>query len=87
MKTNKKSFPGLCFNSQIDWNYYLERADGDIYYEGYINQQWKKVGENWTTAERLSHESSVAFIEMSPTDNYRKYPIGVFLGDVYDPNG
>jgi hypothetical protein len=24
---------------------------------------------------------------MNPTDNYRKYPIGVFFGDVYDPNG
>ena len=52
-----------------------------------MNQQWKKVGENWTTAERLLLGRSDAFIEMDPADNYKKYPVGVFVGDVYDPNG
>ena len=79
--------PGLCFNSQLDWNYYLSRLDGSIYYEGYKNQQWKKVGQNWTTAERLLLGRSDAYIEMNPADNYKKYPVGVFVGDVYDPNG
>ena len=69
----------------IDWNYYLTRLDGEVQYEGYKNSHLKKVGVNWTTSNLFtSHE---AFIEMNPEDNYKKYPVGFFIGDIIDPNG
>ena len=80
-------FIGVCINSIIDKNYYLSSHEGSIYYEGYKNTQWKKVGENWTTSDRLSFTDNEAFIEMNPADNHNKYPVGIFTGDVYDPIG
>ena len=58
-----------------------------ITYEGYINQKWTKVGENWTTSERLALGRTDALIEMNPANNHKKYPVGVFVGDAYDPTG
>ena len=56
-------------------------------FEGYKNQQLERVGENWTTLERIPFGRSEAFIEMNPANNYKKCPVGVFVGDVFDPNG
>ena len=81
------SILGLCFNSLIDWNYYLVKEDGKIFYEGYKNGQLRKVGNNWRTSERIILGRTDAFLEMNPDDNYKKYPVGSFVGDVYDPNG
>lgn len=78
---------GICFNSLVDWNYYLTRVNGKINYQGYKNTQWIKAGVNWTTSERILLSGSDAFIEMNPADNYKKYPVGRFFGDIYDPNG
>ena len=75
---------GLCDNSQIDWNYYLTSLDGEVFYEGYINEQWKNAGNKWKTSNNLMKD--VAFVEMNPAENSNKYPVGFFLGDMYDPN-
>ena len=68
-------YSGNCFNTLLDWNYYLKKNDGMITYEGYINQKWTKVGENWTTSERLALGRTDALIEMNPANNHKKYPV------------
>ena len=75
---------GVCNNSPIDWIYYLTREAGEIFYEGYKNEQWKKVGGNWVTSNYLNDNN--AFIEMNTADNSKQYPVGSFMGDIYDPN-
>ena len=48
----------------------------------------KKDGEIWIASTPNGIYSTLnAFIEMSPANNYKKYPIGFFIGDVFDPNG
>ena len=75
---------GVCNNSPIDWNYYLTRQEGEIYFEGYKNEQWKKVGNKWITSNY--QVSNDAYLEMSPADNSKMYPVGFFVGNIYDPN-
>ena len=74
-------------NSQLDWNYYLSNDDVGVFYEGYRNSAWRKNGKSWIVSERLDVEGSETFFEMNPEDNNKKYPIGVFTGDMFDPNG
>ena len=48
---------------------------------------WTLEGDYWITSERLKLQGLDAFIRMNPVDNYKKYPIGVFSGEIFDPNG
>ena len=59
----------------------------EIYYEGYVNSQWKRIGEYWKNEERIKLNRSKATIEMNPTDHNKKYPVDVFFGHVFDPSG
>ena len=69
----------------MDWNYYLERKDGKIFYEGYRNSKFYKDDTNWVIEERLPLGKSVASLKMKPDDKI--YPVGVFNADVLDKNG
>ena len=77
-------YSGLCANSFLDWNYYLKEKDGKIFYEGFRDAKISKVGVIWKTSYQISNET---FISMNTTENKMQYPVGVFKGLHYDPNG
>ena len=63
------------------------KENDQIYYEGYVNSQWKKIGALWRNEERIKLNKSRAVIEMNPNDNNKKYPIGLFFANMFDPSG
>ena len=77
---------GICFYSQMEWNYYLVNTGTEIYYEGYINQQLRYNGSHWKIGERIVLNRNKAVLEMDPKDNGDFYPIGHFFGDMFEPN-
>ena len=75
---------GLCENSLLDWNYYLEQKDGKIFYEGYSNTNIERNEDIWKTHCRINNQT---FMSMNTTENKIQYPVGVFKGFHLDPNG
>ena len=80
-------YVGLCFNSEIDWNYYLTRKNGQISYEGYKNSEFVKDSRNWVIGERLPLRRSVASLTLKSDERVENHPVGVYLADVLDKNG
>ena len=76
---------GLCSTSRINWNYYLEIDNGEIYYEGYANSQWRKDGEHWKNEERLKLNRTQAVLKMNSAENSYNYPIGMLTTNMFDP--
>ena len=71
----------------IDWNYYLERKDGNIFYEGYKNSKFSKDDTTWMMGERIALGKNEASLTVSQDEEGREYPVGVFSADVLDKNG
>ena len=69
----------------MDWNYYLGVIGTEIYYEGYIKQKWKYSGSYWKGGERSELNRKRAIVEMDPQENGKNFPIGHFIGDVFEP--
>ena len=63
----------------------METDNGEIYYEVYVKNQWRKDGDYWKNEDRLKLDSTKAVIEMNPAENTKNYPIGMFYGDMIDP--
>ena len=68
------------------WIGILDKIAGRIISEGFrilVGKGWRY----WTTSDRLLIGQTDIFVEMNPANDYKKYPVSVFVGDVYDPNG
>ena len=58
-------------------------------YEGYKYSQWILQGENWIVDERqdTSGDTMRNILKMKPAESGKKYPFGVFQGEIIDKNG
>ena len=80
-------FAGLCTNSLIDWNFYLQQKDDKIFYEGYKNSKFYNNGSNWVMGERIALGENEATLTFSKSEEGVSYPVGLFFADVLDKNG